>query len=191
MNLVELVTFVDTAIQLSDVILRTRNRKLKDKKFRRLWISHPSEEASYLWTSDPDRHGKEIYDFGEYKEYNSEFSKPAVVKIWMHAFVGHGKKIKRSILARVSTSKPVVWSETKAKWIDIDVDKKYVKKIKKIIGNYSPSDGDIKYRPKDNDNEDIENSISIKEINEHCREKGIQQPDWELEDTYYRKWGCE
>lgn len=94
-------------------------------------------------------------------------------------------------MARVTTSKPVVWSETQAKWIDIDVDKRYVKKIKKIIGKYRSSDGDIRYRPKVKDKEDIENSVSIMEFNEHCEGKGVQKSDWELEDTYYRKWECQ
>lgn len=163
-----------TYVKLTDTQkkINYRNKKFQDTKLRKIWTKLPNEEMSYLWTSDPDRHGKEFFDFGECKILNAEYSKTAVVRVWIHDIVNH-KKIIKSILVRESTGKPVVWS---GKWIDVDIDEKHVKNIKKIIENN-----------RENVKEKKTKSVSIEE-SENCDRK-IRKPYWQEEDTFYKRYG--
>ena len=100
--------------------IKKRSKKLDKPEIRKQCVKQESE-ALYVWNSDPGRQGKEVYDSGEIKELNVEWWKDAVARVG-----------KDKVLVRISTGKPVAWSN--GKWIDIDVvDKEKLRELRKAI----------------------------------------------------------
>jgi len=90
--------------------IKKRDKKLlQDPKIRKL-CSDDQIELNYLWNSDPSRQGKEVYDSGEVKELNKLWQRNAVIR-----------ESKRGLI-RVSTGRPVYWSEPLGKWVDLAQD---------------------------------------------------------------------
>jgi hypothetical protein len=86
--------------------IRKRNKKLYDQKIRALCSGY-SNEIQYLWNSDPDRQGKEVYDSGEIHDLNQQYEKEAV-----------RRDLRKNALIRVRTGKQVYWSDFEGRWID-------------------------------------------------------------------------
>lgn len=85
------------------------NNKLQDQKIRRL-SSDYQYETGYLWNSDPDRKGKDVYDSGEFRELNEQYEMDAV-----------RRDMKKDSLVRVRTGKQVYWSHFEGKWVDSEI----------------------------------------------------------------------
>jgi len=97
-------TYIDPVLKKK---IEKRNKKLlQDPKIRKLCCDDQIE-TKYLCNSDPERQGKEVYDSGEIKELNRIWQKDAVIR-----------DSKRGLI-RVSTGRPVYWSEPLGKWIDL------------------------------------------------------------------------
>jgi major membrane immunogen (membrane-anchored lipoprotein) len=86
--------------------IRKWNNKLQDKKIQRICSDYPNE-TGYLWNSDPDRKGKDVYDSGEVHELNEQYEMDAV-----------RRDIKKNALVRVRTGNQVYWSHIEGKWVD-------------------------------------------------------------------------
>ena len=108
-----------------------RNKKLAKKSFGSYaWYPYTNcyrlhdeytEELPSLYSTNPVRAGVGAFDHGEIDELDKQCDKNAVRR--------YG-----SVLLRVSTGKPVAWSKTENKWIDIEVsDKQELKKLKQLI----------------------------------------------------------
>lgn len=93
---------------VSQKTIKNRNNNLQDRKVRCLCSDHYNELA-YLWNSDPDRNGKEVYDSGEVVALNGQYELDAVKR-----------DMKKNALIRVNTGKPVLWSELEGKWVDCE-----------------------------------------------------------------------
>lgn len=87
----------------SDLSLQKRNIELKNKKVRKI-CSDYRNELEYPWNSDPDRKGKDVYDFGEVYEMNKQWEREAI-----------RRDVKGKSLFRVLTGKPVYWSDSEGK----------------------------------------------------------------------------
>ena len=87
--------------------IKKRNKKLlQDPEIRKL-CSDYQNEVNYLWNSDPERQGKEVDDSGEVDELN---------RLWQRNAVR--RDLKKGLI-RVSSGRPVYWSEPLGKWIEI------------------------------------------------------------------------
>lgn len=82
-----------------------RNKELYDQKTREL-CSDYSNEIQYLWNSDPDRQGKDVYD-SEVHDLNQQYEKEAV-----------RRDLQKNSWIRVRTGKQVYWSDFEGRWID-------------------------------------------------------------------------
>ena len=89
--------------------IKKRNNKLQDQKIRRL-CSDYQNETGYLWNSDPDGQGKDVYDSGEVHDVNQEYERDAV-----------RRDMKKNALVRVRTGRPVYWSHIEGKWVDGEI----------------------------------------------------------------------
>jgi hypothetical protein len=85
--------------------IKKRNKKLQDPKVLKL-CSDYQKELQFLWSSDPDRQGKQVYDSGEVEDLNKQWQKDAV------------RRDPKKGLIRVSTGRPVSWSDSQGKWVD-------------------------------------------------------------------------
>jgi hypothetical protein len=95
-------TWIDLCFQKE---IKRRN-KILEKPIVKQICCDSEREIKYLWNSDPARHG-EVYDSGEVDELNKRWEKEAVIR-----------DLKKGLI-RVSTGRPVYWSETEGKWIDL------------------------------------------------------------------------
>jgi hypothetical protein len=95
-------TWIDLCFQKE---IKRRN-KILEKPIVKQVCSDCERETKYLWNSDPARHG-ELYDSGEVYELNKRWEKEAV-----------RRDLKKGLI-RVSTGRPVYWSEVQGKWIDL------------------------------------------------------------------------
>ena len=86
--------------------IRNRNKKLQDDKVRRICSDYQHENV-YLWNSDPDRQGKDVYDSGEVYDLNKQYERDAV-----------RRDIQKECLFRVTTGKQVYWCDFQGKWVD-------------------------------------------------------------------------
>ena len=86
--------------------IKNWNNNLQDRKVRRVCSDHHNELA-YLWNSDPDRRGKDVYDTGEVDVLNKKYELDAV-----------RRDMKKNVLIRLKTGKRVFWSYLEGKWID-------------------------------------------------------------------------
>jgi hypothetical protein len=86
--------------------IRKRNRKLQDHKLRKICSDYQNENL-YLWNSDPDRQGKYVYDSGEIDDLNMQYERDAV-----------RRDTQKNYLFKVSSGKPVYWSDFEGKWVD-------------------------------------------------------------------------
>lgn len=95
---------------LQDIVsqkkIKNRNNNLQDSKVRR-FCSDYHNELVYLWSSDPDRKDKDVYDSGEVDILNEKYEMDAV-----------RKDMKKNALVRVRTGKYIVWSDFEGKWND-------------------------------------------------------------------------
>lgn len=82
------------------------NKNLQDREIRSLCSDYQNENI-YLWSSDPDRKDKDVYDSGEVDLLNQKYELDAV-----------GRDLKKG-LTRISTRRRVDWSEFVGKWNDI------------------------------------------------------------------------
>jgi hypothetical protein len=93
-----------------DIVLQKKIKK-RDKKFDKLEVRELTKdfqhETRYMWNSDPAKQGKEVFDSGEIKELDRPWQKDAVIR-----------DSKRGLI-RVSTGRPVYWSEPLGKWMDL------------------------------------------------------------------------
>lgn len=93
-----------------DLSLKRKNRK-REKKLDKPEIRNVTRdfqnELKYLWNSDPAKQAKESFDSGEIKELNKTWEKEATIRDPNRGIV------------RVSTGRPVYWSESVGKWIDL------------------------------------------------------------------------
>jgi len=96
-------TWIDIGLQKK---IRKRNKKFDKPEVRELTKDF-THETQYLWNSEPARQGQEVFDFGEVKELERKWQKEAVYR-----------DSKRG-LVRLSTGRPVYWSEPLGKWIDV------------------------------------------------------------------------
>ena len=86
--------------------IEKRNKNFEEHKVRSL-CSDYENETKHLWNSDPDRQGKEAYDSGEVDDLNKQYEREAVKR-----------DVQKNCLFRVSTGKPVYWSDFEEKWVD-------------------------------------------------------------------------
>ena len=93
-----------------DIVLQKKIRK-RNKKFDKPEIRKSTfdfqNEVKYLWNSDPAKQAKESFDSGEIRELTKPWEREATIR-----------DSKRG-LVRVSTGRPVYWSEPLGKWIDL------------------------------------------------------------------------
>jgi hypothetical protein len=89
--------------------IKKRNNKLQEQKIQRL-SSDYQYETGYLWNSDPDRQGKDVYDSGEVHDLNEEYERDAV-----------RRDMKKNTSVRVRGGKRVFWSHFEGKWVDSEI----------------------------------------------------------------------
>ena len=93
-----------------DLSLKKKNRK-REKKLDKLEIRNVTldfqNEVKYLWNSDPSKQAKGSFDSGEIRELTKPWEREATIR-----------DPKRGIV-RVSTGRPVYWSEPLGKWVDL------------------------------------------------------------------------
>lgn len=96
-------TWQDISLQKK---IRKRNKKFDKPEVRQITLDFQNE-LRYFWNSDPAKQAKESFDSGEIEELS---------KSWENAAVR--RDLKKGLI-RVSTGRPVYWSEPLGKWIDI------------------------------------------------------------------------